>query len=103
MGETLQFTQENSAYTLTDRGTYLSLPESLQDLMILVGGDSIESNPDPGLTNEYSVIPVIHAENADASSDLALAFVEWLTSADTKDKIATYVKFGQPLFRPIQP
>jgi tungstate transport system substrate-binding protein len=103
MGETLQFAQEIYAYTITDRGTYLSLSENLQELMIVVGGASIEHNPDPSLINEYSVIPVIQEESSDTPSELALAFVEWLASTDTKGKIAAYKKFGQPLFRPTQP
>jgi tungstate transport system substrate-binding protein len=103
MGETLQFAQESNAYTLTDRGTYLSLSETLQEMIIMVGGTSIENNPDPGLINEYSVIPVIPVGTADPPSGLALAFVKWLTSADTKVTIAAYTKFDQPLFRPTQP
>ncbi len=47
MAETLQFAEERLAYSLTDRGTYLSLADELPDLRILYGGDSLARNPDP--------------------------------------------------------
>src|SRR3989304_4415648 len=38
MGETLQFAHEEQGYTLADRGTYLSLADSLADLLVQFGG-----------------------------------------------------------------
>lgn len=101
MGETLQFSNENRAYTLTDRGTYLSLSDQLNELAILVGGESIEFNLDPGLRNDYSVIAVISEDMDNQTKDLANHFVEWLVDDGTQDKIGQFTKFGQPLFRPL--
>src|SRR5665811_602144 len=58
MGETLNYANEAGAYTLTDRGTFLSQRESLTNLVVLVGGASIDENADPALLNPYGVIPV---------------------------------------------
>lgn len=102
MGETLQFAEEINAYTLTDRGTYLSLSESLEDLKVVVGGAFIEYNPDPILINEYSAIAVIPGGQTGGPSDIATDFVKWLVSAETQERIARFMKFGQPLFLPIK-
>lgn len=102
MGETLQFAEEINAYTLTDRGTYLSLSESLEDLKVVVGGAFIEYNPDPILINEYSAIAVIPRGQTGGPSDIATDFVKWLVSAETQERIARFMKFGQPLFLPIK-
>ena len=40
MGDTLLFSNEKQGYTLTDRGTYLSMQDKLPDLTILVGGQT---------------------------------------------------------------
>jgi tungstate transport system substrate-binding protein len=101
MGETLQFAQESKAYTLVDRGTYLSLKENLGDLMVVVGGSSIENNSDPNLINEYSVIPVIPTGSATEPSALAEAFAEWLVSKETQEQIAGYLKHNTPVFIPL--
>jgi tungstate transport system substrate-binding protein len=101
MGETLQFSNENRGYTLTDRGTYLSLAHRLGALDVIVGGASVEYNPDPSLRNDYSVIAVTAGHNNDQPLDLAVSFVEWLITAETQAKIEGYTRFGQPLFRPL--
>jgi tungstate transport system substrate-binding protein len=102
MGETLQFTDERGAYTLADRGTYLAQRENLPNLVILFGGASISENPDPALLNPYGVIPVNPEGHEGIQSELAQEFVEWLTSVETQETIATYGadRFGQPLFYP---
>jgi tungstate transport system substrate-binding protein len=102
MGETLHFAEESNAYTLTDRGTYLSLSESLEDLKVVVGGAFIEYNPDPSLINEYSAIAVIPRGQTGGPSDVAIDFVMWLVSAETQERIASFMNFGQPLFLPIK-
>lgn len=101
MGETLQFSNENRAYTLSDRGTYLSLADQLAELEVIVGGSSIEYNPDPSLKNEYSVIAVLSMDTGGGSLELANSFVDWLVDAKTQDKIGEFTKYGQPLFRPL--
>ncbi|MGA9351459.1 MAG: substrate-binding domain-containing protein [Anaerolineae bacterium] len=94
MGETLTFANEKGAYTLTDRGTYLSRKEGLE-LPILVEGDPILFNP-------YGVIAVNPEKHPHVKYDLAMKFIEWLTSVDTQEKIGEFGrdKFGMPLFTP---
>lgn len=90
MGAVLMMASEKGAYTLTDRGTFLSLRERLQ-LAILVEGDSL-------LYNQYSVIVVRDASNHEG----AKAFADWITSQSAQSLIGEYGKeaFGRPLFTP---
>jgi len=94
MGATLTFANEKGAYTLTDRGTYLSRQEGLE-LPILVEGDPILFNP-------YGIIAVNPEKHPHVEYELALKFIEWLTSVDTQEKIGEFGKdrFGMPLFTP---
>jgi tungstate transport system substrate-binding protein len=101
MGDTLVFANENGAYTMTDRGTYLAMSDTLPNLEIMVGGNNIAENQDPALLNPYGVIPV-NPDKGNINNDLANKFVDWLTSVDTQKVISEYGadKFGQPLFYP---
>ncbi len=101
MGATLQFANETGAYTLTDRGTYLAMRDNLPNLEVLVGGASIAENGDPTLLNPYGVIPV-NPDKGNIAAELALDFVNWLTSVETQAAIGQFGidAFGQPLFYP---
>jgi len=101
MGDTLTFANEAGAYTLTDRGTYLSMIDSLPNLAVMVGGNSIDENQDTSLYNPYGVIPV-NPDKGNINLELAESFVEWLTSVPTQQMIAEFGvdQFGQPLFYP---
>ena len=101
MGDTLTFANEAGAYTLTDRGTYLSMKDNLSNLAVMVGGNSIDENQDPSLYNPYGVIPV-NPDKGNINLELAESFVEWLTSVETQQVIADFGvdQFGQPLFYP---
>ena len=101
MGDTLRYANETGAYTITDRGTFLSQGDSLPNLVIMVGGQNIEENADRSLYNPYGVIPV-NPDKGNINNDLANKFVEWLTSVDTQSVIAEYGSdtYGQPLFYP---
>lgn len=101
MGDTLLFANETGAYTLTDRGTFLSMQASLPNLTIVVGGATIAGNGDPALLNPYGVIPV-NPDKGNINDELAQEFAEWLTSVDIQEKIGEYGReqFGQPLFYP---
>jgi tungstate transport system substrate-binding protein len=68
MGAVLMMASEKSAYTLSDRGTYLSLRGRLR-LEVLVEGD-------PTLINQYTVMVVRGAVNVEG----ARVFAEWITS-----------------------
>jgi tungstate transport system substrate-binding protein len=94
MGATLRIASERKAYTLTDRGTYLALQNTLQ-LAIVSEGDK-------ALANFYSVIEVNPAGYTTVNHEGAKAFADFMVSPETQQIIKTYGvdKFGQPLFFP---
>ena len=100
MGETLITANEQGAYALTDRGTFLAMQDKLPNLVILVGGATIAENADKALLNPYGVIPVNPAKHAGVQAELAEQFAAWITSAAVQATIGEYgkEKFGQPLF-----
>ena len=102
MGDTLVFANEQAAYTLSDRGTYLATMDKLPNLIVVVGGNNLAENKDPLLLNPYGVMAVNPDKHPGVNFDLAMKFVTWLTSVDTQQKIGDYGKdkFGQPLFYP---
>lgn len=102
MGETLITANELQAYTLTDRGTYLSMRDRLPNLTILVGGETIEDNTDTTLFNPYGVIAVNPERHPGVNVELAEEFIAWLTSDETQAKIEEFgiETYGQPLFFP---
>jgi tungstate transport system substrate-binding protein len=101
MGDTLNFANESEAYTMTDRGTFLALGENLPNLVVMVGGNSIDENEDATLYNPYGVIPV-NPDKGNINLELAESFAAWLTSVPTQQLIAEYGVdvYGQPLFYP---
>lgn len=94
MGQSLIFASEEGAYILTDRGTYLSMQDSLE-LAILVEGDS-------RLFNQYGVIKVNQEKHHRINKEGADKFVEWLLSPGVQKMIGEFGKdkFGQSLFTP---
>jgi len=92
MGATLNLAAGKGAYTLTDRGTWLSFANR-RDLELLVEGDA-------RLLNPYGVILVSPARHPHLRTDLARAFADWLTGAEGQAAIATFRVRGEPLFRP---
>ena len=102
MGETLTYANEQGVYTLADRGTYLAMKDKLPNLIVAVGGNSIDENKDKTLLNPYGVIAVDPAKHPGVKYDLAMQFIQWLNSVETQQKISEYGKdkFGQSLFYP---
>ncbi|MBI5876479.1 MAG: substrate-binding domain-containing protein [Chloroflexi bacterium] len=103
MGETLTFSNERGAYTLTDRATWLAQKARLSGLTVMVGGTKIEENTDSAnLFNPYGIIPVNPKKHPEVNNDLAEKFAQWITSPATQALIGTYGidKYGQALFRP---
>jgi len=96
MGATLRIADEKQAYTMTDRGTYLSQEESLS-LIVLVEGDEILFNP-------YGVIAVNPEKHPDIdiNYDGAILFAEFITGEKGQAIIKSFgiEKYGQPLFYP---
>jgi tungstate transport system substrate-binding protein len=102
MGETLVAASEQLAYTLADRGTWLSMRRKLPGLAVLVGGERLSENREADLLNRYGVIVVDPVKHPGVNSALAERFVDWLTSPDTQKRIGAFGldRFGQPLFYP---
>lgn len=95
MGAVLTMSDEQEAYTLSDRATYLVRKAEGLDLVLLVKGDPILFNP-------YGVIAVNPEKNQAILRDLADMFIDWLVSVPTQVRIAKYEieQFSQPLFVP---
>lgn len=102
MGDTLVFANEKPAYTLSDRGTYLSMKDKLPNLVVVFGGNSLQENKDKSLLNPYGVMAVNPDKHPGVQFDLAMKFVNWIISPATQKLIGRYGvdKFGQPLFYP---
>jgi len=92
MEATLKAAAASNAYTLSDRGTWLSLKDK-GDLQIVLEGDS-------RLFNQYGVILVSPAKHPSVKQDLGQQFIDWLVSYDGQKAIATYKIDGQQLFFP---
>ncbi len=94
MGQTLGVAGEKKGYTLSDRGTYLSLKKQL-GLEILCQGD-------PVLQNIYHVIEVNPGKWPRVNAVGAKAFADYIVSAEVQKVIGTFGvdKFGSPLFIP---
>lgn len=102
MGDTLIFSNEKQAYTLTDRGTWLAMQGKLPSLAVVFGGNSLKENKDKNLLNPYGVMAVNPDKHPGVNYDMAMNFVKWLTSPDTQNLIGRFGvdKFGQSLFIP---
>lgn len=94
MGQTLGVAAEKKGYTLTDRGTFLSLKKRL-NLAILKEGDA-------SLLNVYHVIEVNGAKFPKVNARGAKAFADFMVASDTQKTIGTFdvEKFGGALFFP---
>jgi tungstate transport system substrate-binding protein len=92
MGPTLNSAAAMDAYTLADRGTWLSF-RNRQDLAIVVESDK-------RLFNQYGVMLVNPAKHATVKAAWGMAFIDWLTSSEGQRTIAEYKIEGEPLFFP---
>ena len=95
MGEVLTMANEQLAYTLSDRATYLARTKEGLDLPILVEGDKALFNP-------YGVIAVNPDKNPQINNEMAQAFIDWIISVPVQEKIKAFgmEDFGQSLFVP---
>jgi len=92
---TLRYTDQQKAYTVIDRATYLSMKGQIK-LAILVEGDE-------ALLNYISLIPVNPQKFPRVNAKDTKAFVQWLTSPAKGQKIIRDFgkdKYGSPLFFP---
>jgi len=95
MGAVLTMADEQQAYTLSDRATYLARTLEGTELKIEVEGDPILFNP-------YGVIAVNPNKGPQIKNGLANTFIDWLISLPTQELISTFgvAEFGSPLFTP---
>ncbi len=96
MGKTITFADEKQAYTMSDRGTYIKYkygktPEIELDVLCEGG---------PALANPYGIIPVNPEKHPHVQNDLAMQFVDWITSEKGQKMISDYRLEGKQLFYP---
>jgi tungstate transport system substrate-binding protein len=92
MGQALNAASAMDAYTLTDRGTWLSF-KNKGSLVIAVAGD-------PRLVNRYDVIELDPQKHAGAKLGPAKVLADWLVSPEGQQAIGTYQVNGEKLFNP---
>jgi tungstate transport system substrate-binding protein len=92
MGAALNAAAGMDAYTLSDRGTWLSF-NNRRNLAIDFEGDS-------RLLNRYDVIELTPTLHPHAKLDLAKQFADWLVSPAGQKAIGEYEMSGQKLFHP---
>jgi tungstate transport system substrate-binding protein len=94
MGAILTLTDEKSAYTLTDIGTYLAFKRKLGLVPLVDSGES--------LLNVYSAIAISPERHPDINEDGANKLIEFLASEEIQDLIGSYglSEYGIPLFTP---
>ena len=93
MGDTLVMANEKMAYTLTDKGTFLSYQGDLDLVTLLDTGGS--------LLNVYSVIICKNGVNPEMAQNL----VDFLRAPEIQALIAGFgvPEYGEPLFYPYDP
>lgn len=92
MADALRAASKQSAYTVTDRGTWLALRQEL-NLKIVVQGD-------PLMKNLYTAIGVNPERHPDINAAAGSAFIDWLRSPAAQRLIGNYRKHGEVLFVP---
>jgi tungstate transport system substrate-binding protein len=94
MGQTLTIASEKGAYTIADRGTFLSQQGNL-DLAIQAQGYK-------NFLNVYHVMVVNPEKSTSINVEGARSFADFIIAPDTQTAISQFgmAKFGQPLFFP---
>ena len=92
MGAALNAAAAMPAYTLSDRGTWISF-KNKGSLEIVVEGD-------PALLNRYDVIELNPATHSAAKLESARLLATWLTTQPGQDAIGAYLLAGRSLFHP---
>ena len=92
MGEVLTMAGEMGAYTLSDRATFGAY-RAKTGLEILVQGDAKMFNP-------YGIIAVSPKKYPDINHGGAMKLIDWITSKEGQDLIASFRVNGEQLFFP---
>ncbi len=92
MGATLNTAAAMSAYTLSDRGTWLNFENR--------GGLRLLAENDPLLFNPYGVILINPKRYPHVKAKMGQAFIDWITGAEGQAAIAAYRIKGRQAFFP---
>ena len=92
MGQALNAAAAAPAYTLSDRGTWISF-KNKGKLVVVVEGD-------PKLLNRYDVIELNPAKHAGAKLEAARRLAEWLVSPEGQQATGAFQLGGEQLFHP---
>src|ERR1700692_4602636 len=92
MGQALNAASAMDAYTLSDRGPWLSF-NNKGSLVVAIEGD-------PRLINRYDVIELSPRKHAGSKLAGRQVFADWLVSSEGQQAIGTYQVNGQKLFNP---
>jgi tungstate transport system substrate-binding protein len=92
MGAALNMAASVEAYTLSDRGTWLSFGNK-GDLALLLSGDDALFNP-------YGIILVNPAKHPHVKIDMARIFSNWMVSTDGQAAIGAFTLKNMQLFCP---
>jgi tungstate transport system substrate-binding protein len=90
MGQALNAASAMNAYTLSDRGTWLSF-NNKGSLVVVIEGD-------PLLLNRYDVIELNPKKHGPARLAEAKLFADWLVSSEGQQAVGTYQANGKKLF-----
>jgi tungstate transport system substrate-binding protein len=92
MGQALNAASAMNAYTLSDRGTWLSF-NNKGSLIVAIEGDA-------RLINRYDVIELNLGKRPGSKLDAARIFADWLVSPEGQQAIGAFQVNGQKLFNP---
>lgn len=92
MGATINIAAETNAYTLTDRGTWVSF-KNKGKLAILVEGDALLYNP-------YGIILVNPEKHPHVKAQEGQKFIDWMIGAKGQKAISEFKINGEALFFP---
>ena len=97
MADTLRVASQKRAYTLTDRGTFLTMRGELELAVLYGGGES--------LYNLYHVMEVNPERWPDVNREGARAFSDFVTGEEAQDFLRGFgvEEYGEPLFFPLAP
>ncbi|MCL7415955.1 MAG: substrate-binding domain-containing protein [ANME-2 cluster archaeon] len=95
MGDTIITADIKQAYTLSDRGTYLAMKDKVE---LVTQFDKDQDF----LYNPYHVMAVNPEKFPDVNYDMAVKYIEFLTSSEVQDIIREFglEEYGEPLFIP---
>jgi len=94
---TLLYTDEQKAYTVMDRATYITNKDKIKS-KVLVENDEL-------LLNYITLIPVNQAKFPKIDAESTKAFIQWLVSEEGQKIVKEFGKdkYGEPLFFPNSP